>query len=530
MHAHRNKVLVLLALFVFLFAVGGSNQFVSPFASTASLTSGSAYGEQLGKTVDDVVNTILATVPEALITHADVLTVMCMEQGGANPNLRTTITSGAGAKGLTQVMPGTFAQYKQTGRGGFRYLGCSYSEIQTNPRCAIESGARIFNDLLMRYDGNRTTAARAYNGGPGRAYGNLPAETRNYAYNKLPQCWNTILAGKSPVASSVWRAMIQEVSALTNGTFKLSGEGTLVPLEASGWTNVASNPQQRLQDLARGWFQNNSKGGNPIASFLGIPQSPQTTGGVSRTSPGYSSPGSSPTSGTEGDLGRRSGGSFAPERQSTPGFVSGSAAGAEPVGENLLPNQTSPLKPINFSNTPTSPASAVTTGSPVTIQNNTPTILCLPNPVTPGEEALILWACRDGAYKTTGENFNTNGDLVGKTRVRPTRDTTYTLNCINNTPAVDNTAGACTIQVVNPQLALIATPRSATKGDSVALSWKTDDITSCILTSNKNENFKRSGTEGDAISLPMRETTTFTLTCETTTGVVEERSVEVRVQ
>ncbi|MBL4644571.1 MAG: hypothetical protein JKX80_01760, partial [Candidatus Pacebacteria bacterium] len=168
------------------------------------------------------------------------------------------------------------------------------------------------------------------------------------------------------------------------------------------------------------------------------------------------------------------------------------------------------------------------TPTPPTIKNSTPTLLCLPDPIKPGEDVLIMWACRDDAYKTTAENFDTDEAVIGSVHVNPTKDTTYTLTCVNNR-TTDTTAATCTIDVANPALAIIATPRRATRGGTVSLSWKTTDTNSCVLSSSNHPNFEKRGIEGDVVSPSLTTNTTFTLTCETTTGVLEERSVGVLV-
>jgi len=495
---------ILTVLLVLVTFTDGPRLFSPLMNVAATLATGAAYGEQLGQTVDDVVNSIHATVPGSFITHADVLAIMCVEQGGVNANLRTSITSGAGAKGLTQVMPGTFSDYKKNNWGGFSQLNCEYSQIQTNPRCSIEAGARIFNYLLIQYDGNRTTAARAYNGGPGRAYGSLPTETRQYAYERFPKCFNAILAGQPPVASSVWRAMVQKVSALTGGLFKLAGSGQLVPFSASGWADVASDPAQRLQDIANGWFNNSGSGNNPIASLLGLPQS---SGGGSGSSGGGAS-GSRGSSSTQPPIIRDT---------TSPGSILDDSGVFDFISNTSIP-----------ATGPTNASTGVSQGQ--SIYGTDPTLFCVPNPVESGESALLMWACRDGAVMTEGENFDTEKKLIGKAFVTPTKDTTYTVSCINDIPNVEDTERSCIVEVTNPALAIIPSSHSVARGQSIKLSWKTADTTECTLTSSEHPTFNRSGIEGEATSPTLTQATTFVLTCETTTGSLREKAVDVKVQ
>jgi len=171
--------------------------------------------------------------------------------------------------------------------------------------------------------------------------------------------------------------------------------------------------------------------------------------------------------------------------------------------------------------------SAATTNT--SLNNRTPTLTCVPNKIGGGEEVIVMWACRDSAHTATSTNINTGGDVIGATRVTPEEDTTYTIECVNNIEDVDNTSASCEVDVANPALAIIATPRSIGRGGTVTLSWQAKDVNSCLVTSDKHRSFEKRGEEGDALSPTLIENTTFTLTCEVITGAIEERSVSVGV-
>ena len=93
------------------------------------------------------------------------------QESGFNPNAR----SGAGAVGLTQLMPSTAA-------------GLGVGD-PTDPAQAIEGGARYLRQQLDRFGGDPAKALAAYNAGPGAVakFGGVPpyAETQNYVNSVL---------------------------------------------------------------------------------------------------------------------------------------------------------------------------------------------------------------------------------------------------------------------------------------------------------------------------------------------------------
>jgi soluble lytic murein transglycosylase-like protein len=89
-------------------------------------------------------------------------------------NFNASARSGAGAQGLTQLMPGTA-----------RALGVDPSD----PAQAIDGGAKYLKQQLDRFGGDASKALAAYNAGPGAVakFGGVPpyAETQNYVKSVL---------------------------------------------------------------------------------------------------------------------------------------------------------------------------------------------------------------------------------------------------------------------------------------------------------------------------------------------------------
>jgi soluble lytic murein transglycosylase-like protein len=90
-------------------------------------------------------------------------------------NFDTSAQSGAGAQGLTQLMPGTAATLGVTD--------------PTDPAQAIDGGAKYLKQQLDRFGGDVSKALAAYNAGPGAVakYGGVPpyAETQSYVTKVL---------------------------------------------------------------------------------------------------------------------------------------------------------------------------------------------------------------------------------------------------------------------------------------------------------------------------------------------------------
>lgn len=95
---------------------------------------------------------------------------LVQQESGFDPNAR----SGAGAVGLTQLMPGTAASLGVTD--------------PTDPAQSLQGGARYLREQLDRFGGDERLALAAYNAGPGAVtkYGGVPpyAETQGYV-NKV---------------------------------------------------------------------------------------------------------------------------------------------------------------------------------------------------------------------------------------------------------------------------------------------------------------------------------------------------------
>jgi len=120
-----------------------------------------------GETIDQALCRMIEGAARSHNLPVDFFTRLIWQESSFRPH----VTSGAGAQGVAQFMPGTAAE---------RRLADPF-----DPEQAIPKSAGLLAELRARF-GNVGLAAAAYNGGPARVEawlagrGSLPWETRNY--------------------------------------------------------------------------------------------------------------------------------------------------------------------------------------------------------------------------------------------------------------------------------------------------------------------------------------------------------------
>jgi soluble lytic murein transglycosylase-like protein len=140
----------------------------TPGQQTSSISVSAASGATPGGTTD-FESEINAAATSNGIDPA-LLKGLVQQESGFDPSAR----SGAGAVGLTQLMPSTAAALGVTD--------------PTDPAQSLQGGARYLRQQLDRFGGDERLALAAYNAGPGAVakYGGVPpyAETQGYV-NKV---------------------------------------------------------------------------------------------------------------------------------------------------------------------------------------------------------------------------------------------------------------------------------------------------------------------------------------------------------
>jgi soluble lytic murein transglycosylase-like protein len=136
----------------------------SPIGGLPAATTSAAAGGALPASVPFAAQITAAARANGL--DPALLAGLIKQESGFNPNAG----SGAGARGLTQLMPATAAALGVTN--------------VLDPQQSIEGGAKYLKRQLDAFGGDVTKALAAYNAGPGavKRYGGVPpyAETQNY--------------------------------------------------------------------------------------------------------------------------------------------------------------------------------------------------------------------------------------------------------------------------------------------------------------------------------------------------------------
>ena len=488
-------------VFVILFTFS-----IYPFVTLANRAPTAEYGRYLAKVVDDVVKTIHATEPKSFITHADILAIMCVEQRSLNISNSSAASRAAGAKGLTQVTLSTFATYAKSNRHGFGAFvartHCTADKLSSDPRCSIEAGARIFDDLLVRFNGDRNMAAGAYNGGPGGVISKTQyknAEAAKYATQLFPACYNKVRNGRNPAGTQVWQALLSEVSKITNGTFGLHGVAAqLVPYIAGSSQflkqYLAQTPAQQSfwQRYFGGLFygSNQQGGSSTMARSSNSAYDPARPGDHIRADTVL-----------RGDKVKSPEVFFTDSEQA-------SGNKRQDQGAEKIDTSTS-----NGEN-----------GKMGLTENSKLTMKCLPSIVEPGEPFIVAYSCPADTTEVKELGIGSSGAKTYLSKKTSTHSQEYSVTCrsSNNVQTM-----RCKITVAKPQINnFTITPVNPVFGDKVTVTWSTDNVKSCVLSDNTGH-IKRSSTSGSVDFVYNDNVHDLRLICSGLTGRVVRKTIQL---
>jgi soluble lytic murein transglycosylase-like protein len=195
-------------------ATGTQGTFAAQLASvtgstpTAATTDPSATTGATGATGAKGANTPYAAEIDAAAAKYNVDPALLRALIRQESNFNANATSPAGARGLTQLMPGTAAA-----------LGVDPSV----PAQAIEGGAKYLRQQLDKFGNDPAKALAAYNAGPGavQRYGGVPpyAETQNYVRKVLAYAAEYRQA--APAATAAAASVTSPAPALPSSTSSL---------------------------------------------------------------------------------------------------------------------------------------------------------------------------------------------------------------------------------------------------------------------------------------------------------------------
>jgi soluble lytic murein transglycosylase-like protein len=195
-------------------ATGTQGTFAAQLASvtgstpTAATTDPSATTGATGATGAKGANTPYAAEIDAAAAKYNVDPALLRALIRQESNFNANATSPAGARGLTQLMPGTAAA-----------LGVDPSV----PAQAIEGGAKYLRQQLDKFGNDPAKALAAYNAGPGavQRYGGVPpyAETQNYVQKVLAYAAEYRQA--APAATAAAASVTSPAPALPSSTSSL---------------------------------------------------------------------------------------------------------------------------------------------------------------------------------------------------------------------------------------------------------------------------------------------------------------------
>ncbi len=166
-------------------------------------------------------------------------------------------------------------------------------------------------------------------------------------------------------------------------------------------------------------------------------------------------------------------------------------------------------------------------GSTASSLSSTPDMVCLPGIVDGKEEVIVEWACTDNSSYTKSTNFETGGAVSGTVRLKPSATSVYGVECYGAQSAKPKSVASCMVQVAPNTADIHIAPNNPSVGDTVSVIWNAKNAQNCTLTSDTDAGFKRSGTAGEASYTLNSIPTTFSLQCDTITGMQHTYTKEI---
>jgi hypothetical protein len=160
---------------------------------------------------------------------------------------------------------------------------------------------------------------------------------------------------------------------------------------------------------------------------------------------------------------------------------------------------------------------------------------CAPATADVGSTLSISYSCAQGT--ASGDAFSASGTSGTSTAViqtppAGTNTATYNLTCTNG--AV--TSGAqCSVQIVQPNIVLVANPATVASGGTSLIGWVTTGMQACVISSPTDHTFTTQNSANTSVNGSVQTTALtyssneYDLTCLTLTGQTKSSAVIVKV-
>ncbi len=481
-----SKKLFTVALLLFVYFAYASSTF-------SSTDPDRAYGEILGRTIDDVVRNIHSVDPASPLSHVHVMAIMCQEL----PSLRINQKNYAGyTYGLMQVtnrtskylLDGTMAQGRCTYINNLENGECSNPKARlSNIRCSIELGACLLNDILKRCRGDMVCVFNEYNQGDPRK----PA----VGLSKYVAAYNSIVQGQlcpqSKARPVVWQELFSTIKKITGGVFD-PNKIIAASIPNSPWAKDITSA------MLSGQYQENPQSfWGSLLSKTGFDKWFSQDSGSGTSYQGTSGSSGSNNSIYKGDY------FYQDDNRDnfSEDFSKSSSFDAE--YENTHYDQGT-LEPENSKYSDTF-------------------LHCLPSTLEKGEPFLISYNCPSGSESVETKGFESK-TLKALLKMSAKESKLYEVSC--KKPGV-NINLKCQSKVIDPAiLEFSIKPGNPNIGDLITVTWTTQDFKSCRLT-NKDKSLIRSAISGEAVFTLEKDADKLTLLCETETGRTISKEIEI---
>ena len=154
-------------------------------------------------------------------------------------------------------------------------------------------------------------------------------------------------------------------------------------------------------------------------------------------------------------------------------------------------------------------------------------IIANPSSIQQGNSSILSWSSSNATICSASNGWSGTKSLSGTLTISPSQTTTYTITCTNSAgSANDSTLVSVSQQTQIPIVSIIANPSIIQQGNSSILSWSSSNATNCSASNGWSGTKSLSGSQ----SVSPFQTTTYTITCQNSSGQQTSDSTTITVQ